>query len=59
MEIIEAKNKESFEEEIKKAIENGGKPLYETFTVNNFTGMSQKGTNTRLKRYYFLVLYDS
>jgi hypothetical protein len=55
VDIIESKNKDSFEKKINETITNGGRPLYETFNVTNVKGISIKGTETTIEKYYILV----
>lgn len=58
VDIIESKNKDSFEKKVNEALGKGGKPLFETFNVTSFKGMSIKGTETTIEKYYMLVSYD-
>jgi hypothetical protein len=58
VEIIEAKNKESFEKKINESIVKGGKPIFETFNVTNVPGISIKGTAAIKEKYSLLVAYD-
>ena len=58
IDIIESKNKDSFEKKINETIVNGGKPLLETFNVKNVKGISIKGTETTIEKYYILVAYE-
>jgi hypothetical protein len=59
VDIIESKKKSSFEKKINETIVNGGKPLFETFNVTNVKGISIKGTETTIEKYYILVAYDT
>jgi hypothetical protein len=58
VDIIESKNRVSFEKKINETIVNGGKPLFETFNVTNVKGISIKGTETTIEKYYILVAYE-
>jgi len=58
VEIIESKNKESFEKKVNESIVNGGEPIFETFNVTNVPGISIKGTATLIEKYYILVAYE-
>ena len=57
VEIIEAKNKESFEKKVNETIVKGGKPIFETFNVTNVSGISIKGTAAIKEKYHILVAY--
>ena len=58
IEIIEAKNRESFEKKVNESIIKGGKPIFKTFNVTNVPGISIKGTATQIEKYYMLVRYE-
>lgn len=59
IEIIESKNKNEFGEMINEVINNGGTPLFETFNVTNYQGVSQKGTARLMEKYYILVKHEN
>lgn len=58
VEIIESKNKESFEKKVNESIVNGAEPIFETFNVTNVPGISIKGIATLIEKYYMLVAYE-
>jgi len=59
VDIIVSKNRDSFEKKVNETIVNGGKPLFETFNVTHVKGISIKGTETTIEKFYMLVAYDS
>lgn len=54
MEIIEDDYKEDFEKRINKALNAGGTPLFESFSIGNYTNYR----NEIKKNYHILIAFD-